>query len=123
MPVPAAGRWMPSRLDIALAALFLLPSLAQVLLDPIASRPVGTLFAIASVLPLAWRRLHPAAAAVVGSAAWLIPTDGYLFLGYAVAAILFYSVGAYLRSPLQVAAVTVWGLAAGTADTLLDSDQ
>jgi hypothetical protein len=38
-----------------LTALFAVPSLAQVLLDPIASRPVGTLFAIVSVLPLAWR--------------------------------------------------------------------
>jgi signal transduction histidine kinase len=104
-------------------AVFLVPCLAQVLLQPIASRLVGTLFALASVVPLAWRRVHPAAAAAAGSAAWLIPTDGYLFLGYAVAVVLFFSVGAYVRSPLQVVAVAGWGVAAGTVSTLQGPEQ
>ena len=74
--------------------LFLVPSLAQVLLVPIAPQPVGVAVALASVVPLAWRRTHPAAAAVVGSAAFLVPThDGFLFLGYVVAVILFFSAG------------------------------
>ncbi len=69
----------PPRRDVGLMLLFLVPSLAQVLLVPIAPRPVGVVVALLSVVPLAWRRTHPAAAAVVGSAAFMIPThDGFL---------------------------------------------
>lgn len=98
--------------------LFLVPSIAQVLLDPIASRPAGVVYAVGSVVPLAWRRTYPAAASVVGSTAWLIPTEGYLFLGYVVAVILFFSVGAYAASLPRTAVVVVWGLVMGTAATL-----
>src|SRR3954471_2273200 len=92
--------------------LFLVPSLAQVLLVPIAPRPVGVVVALMSVVPLAWRRTAPAAAAVVGSAAFLIPThDGFLVLGYVVAAILFFSVGAYLDRLRDVLLVTAWAVA------------
>lgn len=98
--------------------LFLLPSVAQVLLDPIATRPVGLLFCWWSVLPLAWRRTHPSAAAVVGCTAWLIPTEGFLFLGYAVAVLLFFSVGCYAASVLRLVLVAVYGLAMGAAGVL-----
>ena len=93
--------------------LLLVPSLAQVLLVPIAPRPVGVLVAVVSVVPLAWRRTQPAVAAMVGSAAFLIPTyHGFLVLGYVVAAILFFSVGAYVTSLRRVVLVTAWGVLA-----------
>src|SRR3954447_290946 len=92
--------------------LFLVPSLAQVLLAPIAPRSVGVVVALMSVVPLAWRRTAPAAAAVVGSAAFLVPThDGFLVLGYVVAVILFFSVGAYLDRFRDVLLVTAWAVA------------
>ena len=99
--------------------LFLVPCLAQVLLVPIAPRPVGVLVALLSVVPLAWRRTAPATAAVVGSAAFMIPThDGYLVLGYVVAVILFFSVGAYVEKLRDVLLVTAWGVAT-SAETIL----
>src|SRR3954471_2262178 len=99
--------------------LFLVPSLAQVLLVPIAPRPVGVVVALMSVVPLAWRRIAPAAAAVVGSAAFMIPThDGYLVLGYVVAIILFFSLGAYVPSLRPVLLVTTWGVLT-SAETIL----
>lgn len=103
--------------------LFLVPSLAQVLLDPVASRPAGVVYALGSVVPLAWRRAYPAAAAIVGSAVWLIPTEGYLFLGYVVAVILFFSVGAYTTRLPWVAVVVGWGLVMGTVATLRGPQQ
>jgi signal transduction histidine kinase len=103
--------------------LFLVPSLAQVLLVPIAPRPTGVLVALLSVVPLAWRRTAPAAAAAVGTAAFLVPThDGFLVLGYVVAAILFFSVGAYVERLRVVVLVTAWALAA-SAETLLWVDR
>jgi len=71
----------PRQSDLGLAALFLVPSLAQVLLDPVADRLVGVVFALGSSLPLAWRRTHALAAAWVGTVVWLLPTQGYLYLG------------------------------------------
>ena len=91
--------------------LLLAPSLAQVLLVPIAPRPVGVLVALVSVVPLAWRRTRPAIAAMAGSTAFLIPTyDGFLVLGYVVATILFFSVGAYVPTLQRVVLVTGWGV-------------
>ena len=43
------------------------------------------LVALATTLPIAWRRTNPVAATMASSLAWLIPTDGYLFVGYVVA--------------------------------------
>ena len=111
----AAG---PSRRDWGLAALLLVPSLAQVVLDPIAPRPLGVVVAAGSVLPVAWRRVHPAAAAVVGTSFWLVPTEGYLVLGFVVAAVLFFAVGAHLRSDVAAVAVTAWGTAVGVYSIL-----
>jgi signal transduction histidine kinase len=103
--------------------LFLVPSLAQVLLVPIAPRPVGVLVALLSVVPLAWRRTNPAAAAVVGTSAFLVPThDGFLVLGYVVAVILFFSVGAYVERLRDVLLVTAWAVLA-SAETLLWIDK
>jgi hypothetical protein len=67
-----AGR--PHRVDAVLAAAFCAVSLLQVLLDPIGSLRASVIVAIGSTLPLAWRRRRPVAAALAGSAVWLIPT-------------------------------------------------
>lgn len=111
-----AGR--PERSDVALAVLFLVPGLAQVLLEPIASRPVGAVYAIGSALPLDWRRTQPMAAALVGTSVWMIPTNGYLYLGYVIAVVIFFSLGAYAASVLQIALATGWGMAVGSFATL-----
>src|SRR5690242_17692962 len=84
------------RADVLLAAGFLVASLVQVVVAPIAAPALSVLVAVLSTVPLAWRRVLPAAAAVVGTAVWLIPTPGgYLLLGYVVAVLLFYSLGAH----------------------------
>src|SRR4051812_6816641 len=96
--VDRSGRpWpRPPRADVLLAAGFLAAALVQVVLAPIAAPPLALLVAVGSTAPLAWRRVHPAAAALVGTAAWLVPTPGgYLLVGYLVAVLLFYSLGAH----------------------------
>lgn len=98
----------PPRNDLYLALGLAALCLLQVTVAyPIASTPVGVLVALAIPLPLAWRRIHPVAVAIATSAAWLIPTDGYLFLGYLVAFIAFYSLAAHVgpaRTVLPIAA-------------------
>jgi signal transduction histidine kinase len=97
---------MPRRTDILLAAALLVPSLVQVLAVPIAPPVVGVIVALGSMLPIAWRRVRPVHAAVAGSVIWLVPTDGYVYLGYVAAFVLFYSLGAYVASGRTVAWVT-----------------
>jgi signal transduction histidine kinase len=64
--------------------------------------------------------VQPAAAALVGTAAWLVPTPGgYLLVGYLVAALLFYSLGAYDPLTWRVVAVTAVSVAVSVAVTLL----
>ena len=99
--------------------LLLVPSLAQVLLDPFIEPSIGIVYALVSVLPLAWRRTHPALAAAVGATPWWLPTEGFLYLGYVVAAILFFSLGARGRDLRWTLLAAAWGLAAGTTGTLL----
>ena len=113
----------PGARDWGLAALFAVPSLGQVLLEPIAPRPVGVAVALASTLPLAWRRAAPVVAAAVGVGAWLPPTpDGFLYLGFIVACVLFYAVGVQTRSLLATGGVMLWALGVGTW-SVLRSDQ
>src|SRR5687768_7235541 len=50
---------------------------------------------------------------------WLVPTTGFLFLGYVVAALMFFSVGAYVRRLDVVAAVSTWAATVGVVMTLL----
>jgi signal transduction histidine kinase len=105
---------------VLLAAGFLAASLVQVALAPIAAPAVSVLVALVSTLPLAWRRVYPAAAALIGTAAWLVPTPGgFLLVGYVVAVLLFYSLGAY--DPVTWRVVTVTGVAVvvGVVVTLL----
>ena len=97
-----------TRGDAALAGALALLCLAQVLVVlPIGPRGVGAVVALGSTLPVAWRRVRPVEAAIAGSTAWLIPTDGFLLLGYVVACLLFGSLG------LRVARWSVIGAVAG----------
>lgn len=92
----------------------------QVLLDPIAGPVASLVVAIGSTLPLAWRRVSPAAAALTMTAFWTIPTsEGFLLFGYVIAGLLFYSVGAYVPSLRRVLLVTGLGVLVGVVMTLL----
>jgi signal transduction histidine kinase len=111
-------RWAHARPDALLAAVLALPSLVQVLALPIAPRGVGVLVALGSTLPVAWRRTQPVLAALAGSAVWLIPTDGFLIVGYVAVFFLYYSVGAYVGDRRVVAAVAAAGIALTAAANL-----
>jgi signal transduction histidine kinase len=115
-------RSRPPRADILLAAALAVPSLAQVLIVPIAPRAVGVIVALGSTVPIAWRRTNPVAAALVGTAVWLIPTDGYVYLGYVAAFVLFYSLAAHLPDVRRVAAVTAVGVVVTVVATALRSE-
>jgi signal transduction histidine kinase len=104
-----------SHVDRLLALALAVPSVVQVLVQPIASRPVGVLIALGSTIPIAWRTTYPAAAALAGSAVWLIPADGYLMLGYVAAFVLYYSLAAHVTSTRRVALVLGAGIAASIA--------
>ncbi|HEY6890399.1 MAG TPA: histidine kinase dimerization/phosphoacceptor domain-containing protein, partial [Solirubrobacter sp.] len=88
-----------------------MPSVVQVLVWPLAPRPVGVAIALVSTLPIAWRLTHPAAAAVVGTLPWCIPTDGYVVVGFIAAFVLFYSLGAHVADLRVVVAVSAFGVA------------
>jgi signal transduction histidine kinase len=96
------------RADLLLAVALAVPSVAQVLVWPIFDPPVvGVAIALASTLPIALRRTHPALAAFLGVLPWFVPTDGYVVLGYVAAFVLFYSLAAYGRHVVLVAAFGV----------------
>ena len=108
------------RIDIAVAAGLAVLSLAQVLvLLPIASPVVGAIVALGSTIPVAFRRSHPVRAALAGTAVWLIPTDGYVWVGYVTAFLLFYSLGAHGPESRKVAAVVGFGSATSIVGSLL----
>jgi signal transduction histidine kinase len=109
-------------LDASLAATIAVASLVQVLADPIAARPLGVAVALGSSLPVAWRRSHPVAAVLVGTGVWLVPTDGFLYLGYVAAFLLFYSLGAYVRDGRTVAGVGTYGVIVATAALALNGE-
>lgn len=109
------------RSDVLLAGVFLLVSLVQVLwLQPIGilwmpnSAWFGPLFAVVSVLPVAWRRTHPVAAAVAGSSLWWIPTDAFLFLGYVCTVLLFFSLGRWSTNLRAGLLACGWAITSGT---------
>jgi signal transduction histidine kinase len=77
------------------------------------------LVAVGSTVPVAWRRVHPAAAALMMTAVWIIPTDGFLLAGYVIAGVLFYSLGAYDPVLWRVVAVTAASVGVSVAITLL----
>ena len=102
-----------------LAAGFCAASLAQVLVEPIAGRVVSVVVAVWSTAPLAWRRSYPVPAALVGSAAWLTPTFGYLYLGFVVAALLWFEVGVRVAVLERLAAVVAVGAALAVVAVVL----
>jgi signal transduction histidine kinase len=106
-------------LDAALAAAFVVAGLAQAVAYPIADGWVGELFVLGSTLPLAWRRTHPLEAALVASAFWLIPLDGFPILGFVVVILQFFAVGSLGEPTRAVAAVTAWASATAVTGTLL----
>lgn len=109
---------MPPRQDIAMAFAMLGLSLAQVLVDPIAARPVAVLYAALFVIPVAWWRSAPIPATLVSASAMLIPTpEGFLYLGYVVLALLVYGLGSRPPTPLGYAALA-WTLITATVSTV-----
>jgi signal transduction histidine kinase len=101
------------RLDLLLAAALTAASLAQVLAQPIAARGAGVLVAVASCAPVAFRHARPIAATLAGSVVWLAPTDGYLYLGYVAALLLYFSLATEVGDVRVVGAVAAAGCALG----------
>jgi signal transduction histidine kinase len=110
------------RVDLVLASVLLAASLLQVLAQPIAARGAGVLVALLSCVPVAFRHSRPVAATLVGSAVWLIPTDGYLYLGYVAALLLYYALAVEVDDARVVAAITVLGCALGALTVWLRHD-
>ena len=81
----------PRRTDAVVAAVLAAVSVVQVLAVPIAPRAVGVAIALSATVPVAFRRSHPVAALIVGTAWWVYPTDGYLVVGYVAVFLLLYS--------------------------------
>jgi len=110
------------RIDRLLALGLLIPSLVQVLAQPIAARGVGVVIAVFSCAPVAWRHERPVVATLVGSAAWLIPSHGYLYLGYVAAVLLYYTLATEVDDVRVLAAVTTFGCAAGSLAVAIHHD-
>lgn len=109
------------RADVVLTGVFLAVSLVQVLvIQPLTdSIVVDLVLTTCMVLPLMWRRSHPVAAATAWSAAIWVPVDAFLFLGYVIAVLLFYSLGRWARSVLSSGLACGFAIATGTVGTLL----
>jgi signal transduction histidine kinase len=113
----------PPRTDLLLALGLAALCLLQVtVVYPIASTGVGVLVAFATTLPVAWRRTNPVAATVAASLAWVIPTDGYLFVGYVVAFLLYYSLAAYIGPARTVVAVAAVGVVLSVLSAAIRDD-
>jgi signal transduction histidine kinase len=105
------------RIDTVVAVALAAVSLVQVLAFPIAPRPVGVLIALMSTLPIAFRHAHPVRALLVGTAPWLIPTDGYLVVGYVAVFLLLYSFAVQVDdlrlvalAPVVLFGISIWPL-------------
>ena len=110
------------RIDLVLALGLLAASLVQVLAQPIAARGVGVLVALLSCAPVAFRHTRPVVATLVGSVVWLIPTDGYLYLGYVAALLLYYALAVEVDDFRVVGAVAFFGCALGVSVVLVRHD-
>ena len=100
------------RFDLALALALAVPCVAQVLIWPIAPRPVAVVLALWTTLPVAWRRRRPLGAAVATTLPAFYPTDGYVVLGYVAYFVVYYSAAAYCGDRRRVGAVVAFGLVA-----------
>lgn len=113
------------RRDVALTGGLIAISVAQVLwIQPLTGNPLVDLPLTACwVLPLMWRRAHPVAAAAAWSAAIWVPVEAFLFVGYVVAVLLFYSVGRWARGQVAGGLVCALGIATGSVGTLLGPEE
>jgi signal transduction histidine kinase len=110
------------RVDLLLALGLLVASLVQVLAQPVAARWVGVLLALLSCVPVAFRHSRPVPATLIGSAAWLIPADGYLYLGYVAALLLYYALAVELDDFRVVALVAVVGCVFASVAIWIDDE-
>src|SRR3954451_19117551 len=108
-----------TRLDAALALAFVAVSLVQVVVKPIAEPALGVQYVVGSMLPLAWRRTRPVESALVSSAFWLIPLDGYPVLGFVVVILQFFALGSWGAPRSAVVLVTLWSSASSVVGTLI----
>ena len=104
------GAWIGARGDLVLAVALAIVALTQAAVAPIAAVPLAVLIALLTTVPVAVRRTHPVVAALVTTAAGLIPSNGYVYVGYVVSFIVFYSVAAYVPQWRRVAAVVAAGV-------------
>src|SRR4249919_1601717 len=117
----AAAR-VPGGADALLAGALATVALAQALVAPIASLPVGVVIALGTTVPVAWRRTRPIAAALIPSVTGLIPSDGYVYVGYVVAFIVFYSVSAHVADRATVVAVVAAGVGLAVAGSAVHGE-
>jgi signal transduction histidine kinase len=113
----------PNRTDAVLAAVFAVLGLVQVTIWPIADAGIGHLYVLGTTLPLAWRRTQPIVSALVPTAFWLIPTDGYPVLGFVAVVLQFFALGSRGRPRSAVAVTAAWAVVATVAGTLLGPEQ
>jgi signal transduction histidine kinase len=106
--------------DLLLALSLAAASVAQALAWPIAPRAAGVAIALAATLPVAWRRSHPLAAALAGTAIWFVPTDGHLVFGYVAAFVLYFSLAAHVEDLEPVVAVTAFGVGVSITNAWID---
>ncbi len=114
-----AVTWTRARGDLVLAVVLTIAALAQAAIAPIAATPVAVLIALATTAPVAVRRTRPVLAALVSTGAGLIPSDGYVYVGYVVAFIVFYSVAVYVPDGRRVVAVVAGGAAIAVAASVI----
>lgn len=108
-----------TRFDATLALAFVAVSLVQLAWRPIADPVVGVVYVLGSMLPLAWRRTRPVEAALVSSAFWLIPLDGYPVTGFVAVVLQFFALGSWGAPRRAVVLVTAWSTVASVVGTLL----
>ena len=112
-------RLRTTRWDAALAVLLTVAGLLQSWLFPIAAAGVAVVYVLGSTLPLAWRRTHPVESALVSSAFWLIPLDGYPVLGFVAVVLQFFALGRHGAPRVAVWATTGWAATVSVVGTLL----
>jgi signal transduction histidine kinase len=102
--------WLGARGDLVLAVVLAIAALTQAAVSPIASVQLAVVIALLTTAPVALRRTRPIVAALVTTAAGLIPSNGYVYVGYVVSFIVFYSVAVYVPQWRRVVAVVAAGV-------------
>lgn len=113
-------RLRTTRLDAALALGFIAAGLVQgLVVEPIADPGVGELYVVGTTLPLAWRRTRPVEAALVSASFWLIPLEGFPYLGFVVVILQFFGLGSHGSPRLAIALTMAFASATAVIGTLL----